>query len=183
MGSLVSRVTKRAAPGVTRASTTALLLILLLVGAGCGDAPQEPEARDLGVVRTYDVTSRKHVTGHVNYAQTPPVGGDHSSDVERCGFHSRRLTTERAVHSMEHGAVWITYRPSLPAGDRETLRRLAAAEHYLLVSEWNSTLPAPIVASAWGRQLRLASASDPQLQEFITAYVKSAQAPEPGAFC
>jgi hypothetical protein len=84
---------------------------------------------------------------------------------------------------MEHGAVWITYRPGLPSKERETLRRLTQEEHYLLVSEWDRSLPAPVVASAWGRQLRLASASEPQLREFIKAYAKGAQAPEPGAFC
>jgi hypothetical protein len=44
-------------------------------------------------------------------------------------------------------------------------------------------LSTPVVASAWGKQLRLKSVDDPKLQEFIRAYRKGPQTPEPGAPC
>ena len=84
---------------------------------------------------------------------------------------------------MEHGAVWITYRPSLPKAEVDTLRELSRQQRRLLVSRWDDGLPAPVVASAWGRQLKVASVSDPRLHEFVTTYVTGKQAPEPGAFC
>ena len=135
------------------------------------------------MIHTFEVPTNAHVNGRVKYAQTPPVGGDHSPDVQRCGFYSERIETEKAVHSMEHGAVWVTYRPTLPSQDVEALRDLARRHHYLLVSQWDRRLPAPIVASAWGRQVKLASPSDPQLDRFIDEFASGSQAPEPGAFC
>ena len=50
-----------------------------------------------------------HVTGPVTYSVTPPVGGDHNAIWMNCGVYSQQVPTERAVHNMEHGAVWITY--------------------------------------------------------------------------
>ena len=56
-----------------------------------------------------------HVAGPVAYSVTPPVGGDHSPVWLNCGVYDRPVPNERAVHDLEHGAVWVTYRPSLPA--------------------------------------------------------------------
>jgi len=81
---------------------------------------------------------------------------------------------------MQHGAVWITYRPGLGEADVNRLRELATG--YVLVSPFDG-LPSPVVASAWGRQLRLDSAQDPRLGAFIDAFRRGPQTPEPGAPC
>ena len=44
-------------------------------------------------------------------------------------------------------------------------------------------LDAPVVASAWGKQLRLESADDSELESFIRTYHQGPQTPEPGAAC
>jgi len=44
-------------------------------------------------------------------------------------------------------------------------------------------LDAPVVASAWGKQLRLRSVDDSELESFIRAYLQGPQTPEPGAAC
>ena len=56
------------------------------------------------------------------------------------------------MHSMEHGAVWITYSPDLRQADRQVLTPSAATGDHILVSQYDG-LPSPIVASAWGKQL------------------------------
>ena len=83
---------------------------------------------------------------------------------------------------MEHGAVWITYRTGLPASEVAALRVLAIRESYVLVSPYPD-LPAPIVASAWGRQLRLDSSADPRLDQFVREFRLGRQAPEHGRTC
>jgi hypothetical protein len=157
--------------------------MLWLLGACGGEAADEPLPPDLGMVKSFEVPSKRHVNGEVRYAQTPPVGGDHSPDLQRCGFYPSRVAPEKAVHSMEHGAVWVTYRPTAPSGDVDTLRDLTRRHRHLLVSEWDRRLPAPVVASAWARQMTLASASDPRLEEFIKEFASGSQAPERGAYC
>ena len=162
-----------------------LLLVLLPIAAGaCGEQPElDLRVTDAGVVRTFEVASREHVEGRVNYEHTPPVGGDHSSAWQRCGFYSHFIIPERGVHSMEHGAVWIAYHPRLARHEVDRLRELAGAEDHVLVSRWNESLPAPVVASAWGRQVRLQTSRDAELQEFIREFAGGPQSPERGVPC
>jgi hypothetical protein len=133
-------------------------------------------------LQTFSGLSRNHVQGPVQYPQTPPVGGDHAPIWQDCGFYSQPIVTERGVHSMEHGAAWITYRPDLPTAQIETLRKLATDQTYILVSPWPG-LPAPVVASAWGKQVYLESATDPRLAEFIRQFREGPDTPEPGSAC
>ena len=83
---------------------------------------------------------------------------------------------------MERGAVWITYQPDLPSDQVEVLKNLAHDNTYVLVSPFPDS-PAPVVASAWGKQLQLDSATDPRLDQFVSAFREGTQTPEPGAPC
>jgi len=133
-------------------------------------------------VHTYPNLTQNHVQGTVKYPQTPPVGGDHAPTWQNCGFYSQPIVTEQGVHSMEHGAVWITYSPDLPPDQVTVLRNLAHAQTYVLVSPFPG-LPAPVVASAWGTQLGLPSATDAELAAFVKYYRNGPQTKEPGAPC
>jgi hypothetical protein len=142
----------------------------------------EPENAPPGV-QVFNVTHRLHVHSHVNYPQSPPVGGDHAPVWQNCGFYSTPVANENVVHSLEHGAVWIAYRPDLPSVELQSLRDMAAQPHsYLVVSPYPSS-DAPLVAVAWGRELRLDSADDPRLRSFVQAYRQGPQAPERGGPC
>ena len=86
------------------------------------------------------------------------------------------------MHSLEHGAVWITYDPSLSSDEVGTLRALARNKPYAMLSPMEG-LPAPIVASAWGLQITAESASDERLPSFLATYMQGPQTPERGASC
>ncbi|MEO8971895.1 MAG: DUF3105 domain-containing protein, partial [Ktedonobacteraceae bacterium] len=86
-----------------------------------------------GVV-TYSNLSRNHVTGIVHYPQVPPVGGDHYPIWLNCGIYTAPVTDENGVHSMEHGAVWITYQPSLSSSAVQTLQNLVHGHTYVILS-------------------------------------------------
>jgi hypothetical protein len=133
-------------------------------------------------VQAFEVKSRVHVLTPVSYPQTPPVGGNHAPIWQNCGFYDAPIANEHGVHSLEHGAVWITYRPDLPQAQIDSLHRLARSQSFVLVSPYPG-LPAPVVASAWGRQARLRSAADPLLGYFIRAFRRGPQTPEPGGLC
>jgi hypothetical protein len=130
-------------------------------------------------------TDRDHVTGAITYPQSPPIGGPHNPVWQNCGVYDQPVPNEWAVHSMEHGAVWITYRPDLPADQIQALRAAARGKEYVLLSPWpaDAPLPSPIVASAWGLQLKLDAASDPRLAEFVRRYANGPQTPERMAPC
>jgi putative peptide zinc metalloprotease protein len=133
-------------------------------------------------VQYYEVTDRAHVQVAVDYPQTPPVGGNHAPIWQNCGFYAQPVADETAVHSMEHGAVWITYKPDLLQSQLESLQQLARGQSYVLVSP-RSDLPTSVVASAWGRQLQLESVDDARLKQFVIAFRNGDQAPERGGPC
>jgi hypothetical protein len=137
---------------------------------------------DVAGVQTFSNLSRDHVQGTQTYDPSPPVGGAHNQTWINCGIYDQPLPNENAVHSLEHGAVWITYNPDLPAADVETLRGLVRGHRYGLLSPYPG-IPSPVVASAWGVQLRVDSASDPRLAAFVAKYENGPQTPEPGASC
>jgi hypothetical protein len=147
-------------------------------------APQLSAARQYlpPGVETFKIERRLHVLTPVSYPQSPPVGGNHSPIWQNCGFYDAPIANENGVHSMEHGAVWITYRPDLPPAQIASLRRLVHDRSYLLVSPYPG-ISAPVIASAWGRQARLRSADDPLLGYFIGAFRLGPQAPETGGPC
>jgi hypothetical protein len=165
---------------VAGAAVVAIVAIVLIVSAKSdrsagGAAPI--------ATKSYSGLTRTHVTTPVRYPQTPPVGGDHNPVWVSCGFYGDPIMSEKGVHSMEHGAVWITYSSDLPATQVSSLRRLAEGTTYILVSRWAESLPSPVVASAWGKQLALPSADDTKLAEFVRAFRAGPQTPEPGAAC
>ena len=123
-----------------------------------------------------------HVEGDIYDNHEVPAGGEHSSVWANCGFYSDPVAAENAVHSLEHGAVWITYRPDLPEDELAVLRGLAGPREKVLASPVESQDP-PIMVTAWGNQLDLGSANDPRLEQFLAEFAGSLSAPEPGGAC
>ncbi|TFD21507.1 DUF3105 domain-containing protein [Cryobacterium sp. TMS1-13-1] len=133
-------------------------------------------------VQSFDGLSRNHTSSEVAYPQNPPVGGDHAPQLVNCGIYTDPVNTGEALHSLEHGAVWVTYRADLPQKEIDALAQEAASHPYELLSPYPD-LPSPVVATAWGKQLKLDSANDPRLPVFLQAYLQGPQTPEPGAPC
>ena len=129
--------------------------------------------------------SRNHVGGPVNYKSsdtTPPDGGDHNAVPESCQVYTTAIANEHAVHSLEHGAAWVTYNPSLPSGDIAKLKQLVDGDPYRMLSPYPG-LKKPISVQAWGEQIFANSASDGRIKKFLTTFTSGPQAPEPRGAC
>lgn len=165
-------------------ATAAALVLLLVAGCSAGEEPDEPRpSGEIEGVQSFADLSHEHVEGAVTYAQDPPVGGEHDQRWLACDVYDAPVPNELAVHSVEHGGVWVTHDPDLPADDLATLAALAEVdEQYVLVSPY-ADLPAPVVASTWGLQLQVETADDPRLRQFVERYAGGDQGGEPGAPC
>ena len=154
--------------------------------AACGAPPPTDEPSDEGIkgVQTYGDLSRGHTEDPVDYPQSPPVGGDHNPVWLDCTgtVFTEPVENENAVHSLEHGAVWITYDDSVDDQDVATLAALVDGHPYTLMSPYPDQ-EAPITLTAWGVQLGVDSVDDPGIAEFLTTYRQGPQTPEPGATC
>ncbi len=125
----------------------------------------------------------QHQYGPIQYKQSPPVGGPHNPNWQRCNgdVYDAQIANEHAVHAMEHGAVWITYRPDLPKDQVDKLAAKVRGNDYMLMSPYPG-LDKPISLQAWGYQLKLENANDPRIDQFIQALRQNASQ-EPGVVC
>lgn len=131
---------------------------------------------------TFGTLPSDHTQDRVTYQQIPPAGGPHHPAWQNCGVYTAPLKNEHAVHTLEHGAVWITYDPALSNNDLDLLIRITRQSTHRMLSPYPG-LPAPIVATAWGYQLPLQKADDPRLLQFIAQFENGPTTPERGATC
>ena len=132
-------------------------------------------------VKDYEVPSANHVDATVTYAQKPGVGGDHNPVWLNCGIYEAPVPENNAVHSLEHGAVWISY-DGISDAELATLKQDVGEKTYMLLAPYPDQ-GAKIKLTAWGEQLSVDSADDPRISAFVTKYRQGPQTPEPGAPC
>jgi hypothetical protein len=148
-----------------------------------GGEPIGPADEGIDGVEAFEVTTAEHTEDDLAYDHVPSVGGEHFPVPATCGFYEAEPPPDEfVVHSLEHGAIWIAYSPDLDEAQVAALRDLASRQAKVIVTPHDG-LEAPIVATAWTRQLTLDSVDDPRLQQFIEQYRDGPNAPEPGAAC
>lgn len=110
----------------------------------------------------------------------PPSGGPHFASPLGAGISTTPVADGNAIHSLEHGMVWITYRADL-IGERdlETLTAVARAHRGDVILSPRPENAAPAAVVSWGRRLILPT---PVARETLEAFVVTNvdQAPEPG---
>lgn len=161
-----------------------LVYAALNPGSGRDRVIAAPDTNIPGVVVDANLASasRNHVPGPVNYKQNPPNDGEHNGTPQTCAVYTSPIAPERALHSLEHGAVWITYNSSVSKGDIATLTDKVNGNPYRILSPIPNQ-SSPINLSAWGRRLSVDSASDGRVNDFLRAYTNGPQTPERGAAC
>ncbi|SNS04011.1 Protein of unknown function [Geodermatophilus pulveris] len=137
-------------------------------------------------VQTFDYAAgQEHVTTPVTYEQSPPVGGPHDGEWADCTgtVYDVPIRQENAVHSLEHGAVWVTYDPAVVQGDALATLTDLAGESGRMVSP-NPGQDSPISLQSWNHQLEVDSADDPRITQFADFLTYNQEFyPEPGASC
>jgi hypothetical protein len=148
-----------------------------------GGEPAAPAPEGIEGVEAFVIPSRNHTQAALEYDHLPPAGGDHFPVPGTCGFYSSDAPPlELLVHDIEHGAIWIAYRPDVSDDQLATLRDLVAREAKVTATPFED-MDAPLTVTAWGRQMPLETVDDPRLPQFITTYRNGPEAPEPGAAC
>jgi len=160
----------------------AVVAIIVGVVVTSATPPVDPATIEIEGLETFDGLESLHVQTAVDYTMTPPAGGPHNPSWLNCGIYEEEVPAEYAVHSLEHGAVWVTYDPEQVQGADLDALRDAMPRSYIILSPFPG-LESPVVASAWGVQVALDGVDDPRLREFIIKYRQSPDAPEPGALC
>lgn len=154
--------------------------------AGCASPEPTPEPGDGGIegVQTYGDLTRDHTGDNVAYPEGPPVGGDHDNEWVDCTgtVYGDPVRNEKAVHALEHGAVWVTYTDDVASSDVAALAAKVEGQPYSFMSPY-AEQESPITLTAWGAQLGVDDPSDARIDEFLSTYRSGPQTPEPGATC
>lgn len=163
-----------------------VLVLVAILGYQFYKAQQPPRGDDphndiaaLKATTYYDFAGGDHREGPIHYNQVPPAGGPHDPVWNDCGAYDEPVRNENAVHDLEHGTVWITYRPDLDSADVQSLQTQLEG---LKSGKWMLSpypdLPAPVVVTVWNAQLDLKGADDPRLPTFLDFYGDGHTAPE-----
>jgi hypothetical protein len=171
-----------------------VLIAVGIIGYGVfatvkGNASWQDKAASISGIVNYRaqknpaIDSRNHKDGTLTYVTNPPVGGDHNPVWQNCmgDIYDQPIANEHAVHSLEHGAVWVTYKQGLDASQVDQLKAKVQGKDYMLMSPI-ANLDKNVSLQAWGYQLKVDNASDKRIDDFIKDLRLNASM-EPGAAC
>jgi hypothetical protein len=128
-------------------------------------------------IETFDQSGvGQHVAGNVDYETTPPVAGPHAATPEACGTHAQPIRDEAMVHTLEHGAVGILYKPNVPVDEIKAVEDIVGSrESHVFSAPYPGMDPAIAVVS-WGRMMRLDELDDDAVRQYIEEF--TGQGPE-----
>lgn len=165
----------------------AAVITYAVVKVNEANAGRVESVEEIGGVEEFDYAAgQEHVATPVQYEQAPPVGGPHDGEWADCTgtVYDVDIRHENAVHSLEHGAVWITYDPDALSDDEvATLADLVEGESGRMLSPY-AGLDSPISLQSWNHQLKVDSVDDERIEQFADFLTfRSGEFPEPGASC
>jgi hypothetical protein len=108
-------------------------------------------------------------TEHLPYSSNPPTSGPHWPQPAEWGIYKATQPDEQLVHNLEHGGIWISYKPEM---DADTVAKLEdfTRRYPLIVVEPRPANTSPISLAAWTRLQHLESYDERAILEFIEAY-------------
>ena len=104
------------------------------------------------------------------YLSNPPVSGWHYGETVEWGIYDQELTDQNVIHNLEHGGIWITYKPDVPAELVENLKRVAGEYKRKVVLSPRAANDSPIALAAWGRLDKFDYFDEARIKKFIKAY-------------
>jgi len=169
----------------TSAIVLGTALALAACGGGSADGGNDGPNGAIDGIEEERVGDYVHLVADVGYDTPAPSGGDHlpAPGWLNCGIYEGQVPDELAVHSLEHGAVWIALGPDSTDADRAAAVELADLRTGRVVVSDVPDLPSPVELVAWGVRLRLDTADDERAARFVEEYTDAATAPEGGALC
>ena len=82
------------------------------------------------------------------YTSNPPTSGPHYGQTAKAGFRTEEIPDQNILHNLEHGDIWISYKPSVSKEAVEELKKFAGGKVIITPRSSNDT---DIALAAWGR--------------------------------
>lgn len=168
------------------------LVILAVLVAGiywfASRAKEKVDSRKIYAVQVID-QGRNHISigvSHPDYNSNPPTSGWHYEKWKEKGVYKEQQPDEAMIHNLEHGYIWISYRPN---ASPEIIKQLENFYGFgkKIVVEPRKENDKMIVLAAWNWLDKFDPVSNDSLGDtelkrigdFIDQYIN--QGPEPNA--
>lgn len=125
-------------------------IVLLVGGAGFFVwSLYEPLGQDYSKATPFEGQAHVAQGTTTTYNTNPPTSGNHWPIPLRDGIYDKEKPDEAIVHSMEHGRVIVSYKPSLPVSVIKALKDIAGQNAVIIVPR--SKNETDIALAAWTR--------------------------------
>lgn len=121
----------------------------------------------------FPAQSAEHISlgaAHPEYNSNPPTGGWHYDTPAQAGIYDKELADEQLIHNLEHGHIWISYRPDLDTAVVDKLAEIAKSHGSKIIMAPRAKNTFPIVLVSWEYLLKLESFDEMQIEGFIKAH-------------
>lgn len=122
----------------------------------------------------YSDQGQQHITAgetHPRYNSNPPTSGWHYAQPADWGMYSEELPDEQVVHNLEHGGIWISYRPDISGEQKEILAQIASRYSSKVILSPRSANDEPVAVAAWQRLMKLKTPLSQERQGRIVSFI------------
>lgn len=119
------------------------------------------------------IIGRGHVpegTKVTNYNSNPPTSGDHWPVPLSWGFYDAVVADEQAVHNLEHGGIWISYK-DIDDQTKKELKALAEQYNQAVIVTSRPKNDSRIAVASWGRLMKLDEFNRAKIENFIKTHL------------
>lgn len=141
--------------------------------------PEQGNETWISQVETFESEGRQHVESgsDIDYAQSPPLSGEHWGRAVDAGFYTERPELPPLVHTLEHGAVVIYYDQATLTPEAEASLRAWASNHdgpwasIVVVPNPNANPTGDYVLTAWTHRLVIDDYDAEAVKAFAAEYL------------
>jgi len=124
-----------------------------------------------GKVREYPIEGRGHISSNENvtYKTNPPTSGDHLADAKTWGVYNDEIDDKAAVHGLEHGGIWISYK-NISEKEIQILKEVGESNSQSVIVSPRSENDNKVVVASWGQIMKLESVDKALIQKYIDTF-------------
>ena len=147
-----NQVHERRAGKAKKLAVWAVLIGVIAVAGwfGIQAITPEPLENDYSRIMRNEGSSHVQEGTRVTYQSNPPTSGNHWATPLRDGVYDTEKPDEGAIHSLEHGRVWITYKPDIGQEAIDAIKDALKGQFGIIVNP-RAVNETDIALSAWMR--------------------------------